>query len=425
MALGVEDVHLLLQLLAAEDTEVDLQRGRVVEIDVARLFGQIVVDAAARSGDLRKGRAAQRQLHVVDLMHELGVCLRCVKAFIVDLNDLICDALACLAHAGEVKHGGVCLSGVRVGALEVRIVDVAFRLDPADEIDRALVARGGAERKHKELVAEMLAQEHLGLAPEVGGDEQPVLDALRRAREVRHDAGQLAVRAEDVQKLDAGVIAALDRGELCGLGVAPHLGGAVVIAHAAAHADDSAAERVREAAGGALCPRFERGLGDLAGEELQKLAVLRDLGVGGDVGALHILLSGGKLRLQKGAEAAGIAGEAAGGIAAARIAGAGMGVDGGDDDLHRVKAHGVARELFPHGVAQRPRNADEVAAAEDSLVAVGAYGHGGHAQRFFHVLGNALGKLADKRYLFIRCQRILCPADLKMTHNDHILPCSG
>ena len=102
-----------------------------------------------------------------------------------------------------------------------------------------------------------------------------------------------------------------------------------------------------------------------------------------------------------------------------------MGVDGGDDDLHRVKAHGVARELFPHGVAQRPRNADEVAAAEDSLVAVGAYGHGGHAQRFFHVLGNALGKLADKRYLFIRCQRILCPADLKMTHNYHILPCSG
>ena len=102
-----------------------------------------------------------------------------------------------------------------------------------------------------------------------------------------------------------------------------------------------------------------------------------------------------------------------------------MGVDGGDDDLHRVKANGVARKLFAHGVAQRPRNADEVAAAEDSLVAVGAYGHGGHAQRFFHVLGNALGKLADKRYLFIRCQRILCPADLKMTHNYHILPCSG
>ena len=101
----------------------------------------------------------------------------------------------------------------------------------------------------------MLAQEHLGLAPEVGGDEQPVLDALCRAREVRHDAGQLAVRAEDVQKLDAGVIAALDRGELCGLGVAPHLGGAVVIAHAAAHADDSAADRVREAAGGSLSPR--------------------------------------------------------------------------------------------------------------------------------------------------------------------------
>ena len=425
VALGVEDVHLLLQLLAAEDTEVDLQRSCVVEIDIARLFGQIVMDAAARSGDLRKGRAAQRQLHVVDLMHELGVCLRCVKAFIVDLDDLICDALACLAHAGEVKHGGVCLSGVRVGALEVRVVHVAFRLDPADEIDRALVARGRAERKHKELVAEMLAQEHLGLAPEVGGDEQPVLDALRRARKVRNDAGQLVFLIKDIHQLDAGVVAALDLGELRGLGIAPHLGGAVVIAHAAAHADDSAAERVREAAGGAPCPRFERGLGDLAGEELQKLVVLRDLGVGGDVGTLHILLSGGKLRLQKGAEAAGIAGEAAGGIAAARIAGAGMGVDGGDDDLHRVKAHGVAGELFAHGVAQRPRNADEVAAAEDSLVAVGAYGHGGHAQRFFHVLGNALGKLADKRYLFIRCQRILCPADLKMTHNYHILPCSG
>ena len=183
VALGVEDVHLFLQFLAAEDTEVDLQRSCVVEIDIARLFGQIVMDAAARSGDLRKGRAAQRQLHVVDLMHELGVCLRCVKAFIVDLNDLICDALACLAHAGEVKHGGVCLSGVRVGALEVRVVHVAFRLDPADEIDRALVAGGRAERKHKEFVAEMLAQEHLGLAPEVGGDEQPVLDALRRALE--------------------------------------------------------------------------------------------------------------------------------------------------------------------------------------------------------------------------------------------------
>ena len=271
----------------------------------------------------------------------------------------------------------------------------------------------------------MLTQEHLGLAPKVGGDEQPVLDALRRARKVRNDAGQLVFLIKDIHQLDAGVVAALDLGELRGLGIAPHLGGAVVIAHAAAHADDSAAERVREAAGGALCPRFERGLGDLAGEELQKLVVLRDLGVGGDVGTLHILLSGGKLRLQKGAEAAGIAGEAAGGIAAARIAGAGMGVDGGDDDLHRVKAHGVARELFAHGVAQRPRNADEVAAAEDSLVAVGAYGHGGHAQRFFHVLGNALGKLADKRYLFIRCQRILCPADLKMTHNYHILPCSG
>ena len=275
------------------------------------------------------------------------------------------------------------------------------------------------------MVAEMLAQEHLGLAPEVGGDEQPVLDALRRAREVRHDAGQPAVRAEDVQQLDAGVVAALELGELRGLGVAPHLGGAVVIAHAAAHADDSAAECVREAAGGALCPRFERGLGDLAGEELQKLVVLRDLGVGSDVGALHILLSGGKLGLQKGAEAAGIAGEAAGGVAAALIAGTGMGMDGGDDDLHRVKAHGVAGELFPHGVAQRPGNADEIAAAEDSLVVVGGHGHRGHTQRLFHILGDALGKLTDKRYLFIRSQRILCPADLKMTHNYHILLCSG
>ena len=65
VALGVEDVHLLLQLLAAEDTEVDLQRSCVVEIDIARLFGQIVMDAAARRGDLRKGRAAQRQLPAV------------------------------------------------------------------------------------------------------------------------------------------------------------------------------------------------------------------------------------------------------------------------------------------------------------------------------------------------------------------------
>ena len=425
VALGVEDVHLFLQLLAAEDAEVDLQRGRVIEVDVARLLGQIVMDAAARGGDLGKGRAAQRQLHHMDLMDEFGVGLRGVEALVVDLDDLVCNALAGLAHAGQVEHRRIGLALVRVGALEVRIVHVAFRLDPADEVDRALVARGGALRQQEDVLAEMLTQEHLGLAPEVGGDEQPVLDALRRARKVRNDAGQLVFLIKDIHQLDAGVVAALDLGELRGLGVAPHLGGAVVIAHAAAHADDSAAERVREAAGGALCPRFERGFGDLAGEELQKLVVLRDLGVGGDVGALHILLSSGKLRLQKGAEAAGIAGEAAGGIAAARIAGAGMGVDGGDDDLHRVKAHGVARELFPHGVAQRPRNADKVAAAEDSLVAVGAYGHGGHAQRFFHVLGNALGKLADKRYLFIRCQRILCPADLKMTHNYHILPCSG
>ena len=48
VALGVEDVHLFLQLLAAEDAEVDLQRGCVIEVDVARLLGQIVMDAAAR-----------------------------------------------------------------------------------------------------------------------------------------------------------------------------------------------------------------------------------------------------------------------------------------------------------------------------------------------------------------------------------------
>ena len=422
MALGIENVHRFLKLLAAEDAEVDLERGCVVEVDVARLFSQIVMDAAARGGDLSKGRAAQRELHHMDLVDKFGVGLRGVKALVIDLDDLVCDALACLAHAGEVKHGRVCLSGMRVGALEVRVVNVAFRLDPADKVDRALVARGGALRQQEDMLAEMLAQEHLRLAPEVGRDEQTVLDALCRAGKVRDDAGQLVFIIENIHQFDAGVVAALDFGEFCGLGVAPHLGGAVIIAHAAAHADDGAAERVREAAGGALFPRFKRGLCDLAGEELQKLVVLRDLGVGGDVSALYILLSGGKLGFQKCAEAAGIAGEAAGGIAAALVAGAGMGVDGGDDDLHGVKAHGVVGELFTHGIAQRPRNADEVAAAEDGLLAVGGHGHRGHAQRLFHILGDALGKLADKRYLFIRCQRILCPADLKMTHNYHILP---
>ena len=374
------------------------------------------MDAAARSGDLRKSRAAQRQLHVVDLMHELGVCLRCVKAFIVDLNDLICDALACLAHAGEVKHGGVCLSGVRVGALEVRVVHVAFRLDPADEIDRALVARGRAERKHKELVAEMLAQEHLGLTPEVGGDEQPVLDALRRARKVRNDAGQLVFLIKDIHQLDAGVVAALDLGELRGLGIAPHLGGAVVIAHAAAHADRRAAEGIDKAALGAGGPGRQRGLADLFGEELEGLLGLRDVGVGGNVGALDILLIGRQLRLDQRAEAGRVAGEFAGGIVAVGVAGARMDVGGGDDDLHRVKTCVVPGELCAHGIAQPPADVDQIAGAEDGLVGLGADGEGRHADRFFDIFGDALGELPGERYLLVRRDGLLRPPEFQFGH---------
>ncbi len=98
-----------------------------------------------RAAALGKGRAAQRQLHHMDLMNEFGVGLRGVEALVVDLDDLVAMRLpACACRTGRTWIG---LALVRVGALEVRIVHVAFRLDPADEVDRALVARGGALRQ--------------------------------------------------------------------------------------------------------------------------------------------------------------------------------------------------------------------------------------------------------------------------------------
>ncbi len=121
------------------------------------------------------------------------------------------------------------------------------------------------------MLAEVLTQGILASPQKSGGDEQPVLDALRRARKVRNDAGQLVFLIRHTSAR-CRVVAALDLGELRGLGVAPHLGGAVVIAHAAAHADDSAAEGIEKAALGARSPGRQRGLGDLAGEELQKLS---------------------------------------------------------------------------------------------------------------------------------------------------------
>ena len=68
-----------LQLLAAEDAEVDLQRGCVIEVDVARLLGQIVMDAAARGGTSAKVVRRSGSCIIWTSWNEFGVGLRGVE----------------------------------------------------------------------------------------------------------------------------------------------------------------------------------------------------------------------------------------------------------------------------------------------------------------------------------------------------------
>lgn len=144
---------------------------------------------------------------------------------------------------------------------------VALGVDPAHQIHGALVAGGGALRQQKDVLAEVFAHQHARLAPEVRGDEQAVLHALGGAGEVGDDAGEAVFLVKQIHKLDARVIAALDVGKHRGVGVAPHLRRAVVVAHAAAHAHRRAAKGVDKAALRAVVPGLADALGDAVGQK--------------------------------------------------------------------------------------------------------------------------------------------------------------
>ena len=129
----------------------------------------------------------QRKIYNAHIMAEYRISLRLIQTVVVYLNDFICNAAAGFTHASQIKHGGICFPHMRMVALQVGIVYVAFRFNPANKIYRALVACGRALRQEENLLTEVPAEQHLDLSPEIWRNKQPVLYTLSGACKVCND----------------------------------------------------------------------------------------------------------------------------------------------------------------------------------------------------------------------------------------------
>ena len=259
------------------------------------------------------------------------------------------------------------------------------------------------------MLAKALTNANLDFTPEVGRDKEPVLDALGRTCQVTDHAGELLVLVEHIQQLYAGVVAAFQRIEDSGIGIAPHLGGVIRISCPAAHTHHSPFKAIGKRAGLTVIPGFHNRLGDPLHQQNADFLIGGDLRIGGNVHLFHILLTGGQEGLQQSlvTQSAQIrAGTDTG------ILGAGMGVDGGEDDLLGVQTGSLVLDGITDAEQQLAADGSNVTADQDSLILTGIQRQRGSRQRFFHILGNTLCKLSCQRDFLFGSDAYLTPTNV-------------
>ena len=412
-------VHDFLQFVAGDHAEVDLHLRRVVEVHVAGVLGKVFFHAAAGLVVFGHRCAAERQLHGLDFVLEDRVLLRIVEAFFIDRDDLSRDAAAGHLHAGDIEHGRIGFSLQRMRVLDIRVVDVAFRDDPADKVDRALAAGGSAEGEKIEFLSEIFAKPDLDFSPVVRGNEEAVLYALRRAGDIGDDAADLSFCVFNEKKFDAVVAVAFDLFENGGVRVAPHLRGTVTVHGTAAVTDRRAAEGIGEGTFLTVFPGFYDRCGDALDEERIGLRGRDHVGIVRDRRAFDIFAAGREERLQDHAGRRRERRVRAGALRLilARIDRCGVGVDRGDHDLHRVKAFRLAGDRLTDRVYKVDRNGDKVAAYEYRLLRAVVDGESGHRDRLFYIFRDTFGKLACQGYFFVRSDTFLGPTEFQCAHN--------
>ena len=337
--------------------------------------------------------------------------------FLEGVDDLVHDTLTDLPAAVDVKHGGIGVTLDVIRAVDVGVVDRGLGVDPADQIARALVACGSAETEDLQVFAVLLAQEDTDLAPVVGGDEGAMLNDLCRAGNACRNTREFSVRTIEEEHLDAAVVAAFQFGKCGGVGVAPHLGAAVGVAHAAAHTDRRSAKSGGVAAGGAVLPRFDDRCGDAVYQEEQRFArrhnIFRVIG-----NLCHILLFARQEAIQDALRAAcecGIVRR----LIVVHVRGVGM--DRAEDDLVRGDGGVQLCDLFAHAADEVSADLHEVAGAEDHLLRAVFDGKRGGNDRRLDILGDALKKLSGKADPFILRRNVdFRPADFEFTHDTYL-----
>ena len=158
MDLSGQHFQNFLQLCTAQDAQVHLQVGSVVEVHIAGMIVQVLTDGAAGGSHFAHGNTAQRQLHAVDMVLEGNIGNSLIQAFLVQVDDLTGNALTGLTHTGQVEHGGIGLALGRIVALAVGVVQIGFGLDPTDQVNGALIAGGRALGQQEQILTEVLAQ---------------------------------------------------------------------------------------------------------------------------------------------------------------------------------------------------------------------------------------------------------------------------
>ena len=235
---------------------------------------------------------------------------------------------------------------------------------------RRLIAGGAALGQDKEVLAETLTQFRTRFAPVVGAELEFVFADLRRARHVHRQAGEPSLGIARRQNADGVVLVAFDMAEISGVGVAVH-GRLTRNTHPAPVAPhDGVAESEGDRSRPTTGPRLANRRHDPFRNPRNALCRGHDVQIdpqhAGDMGMPEIGRTG---------------------------LGAGMGVRGVHDHLHRVEG-GQPLQPLPHLRPQFIRNANQITTDQNGMIVTAVEHQHGGRDRIGHPLGNARVKLA-------------------------------
>ena len=100
------------------------------------------------------------------------------------------------------------------------------------------------------------------------------------------------------------------------------------------------------------------------------------------------------------------------------VTGAGVGMDGADNDLANIKLRTQLHQALPHCHHQIPVDADQIAGNQNGTVIATVHHHSRGHQRLFHILADPLCKLTCKRNLLVGGNVNLRPADFDIAHKN-------